>query len=156
MGCFEMELKTSKLVRHDQGKDSNDWPRSQDDDCNLENLKNIAYKDEHVYAYFAGKKYCPKFTEEFIHIYYVEYVEDDYSVSTLFTEIINTELITPNLVFASESKALLTLFDRHIKIVNNFLSGNEYEYSYNNYLYSLDNKLSEHRFYNLTPYVNNN
>ncbi len=115
---------------------------------NLKELSKTCLKGQAVYDYFNSRAYCPSIDVDFINIYYADYQVDAYSVKILFMEVLNSELITPNLVFNSSSKVLLTLFDRHIKITNDLVGG---EKSFELYLNKLIEKLTEPRFYNLTP-----
>ncbi len=116
---------------------------------NLKELSKTSLKGQEVYDYFYSRAYCPSIDVDFINIYYANYQKDDYTIKILFMEVLNSELVTPNLVFNSSSKALLTLFDRHIKITNDLVGE---EKSFELYLSQFIEKLTEPRFYNLTQH----
>ncbi len=122
---------------------------------NLKTLKNTSLKNKEVYDYFLNKLYCPNIDVDFINIYYSEYNDEyNYNIKVLFMEILNTELITPTLLYNSESKVLLTLFDRHIKIDNNLLDDGHN--SFNIQLSNFIDSLCQPKFYNLKPFEHSN
>ncbi len=122
---------------------------------NLKMLKDTSLKNKQVYDYFLNKLYCPNIDVDFINIYYSEYNdENNYNIKILFMEILNTELITPTLLYNSESKVLLTLFDRHIKIDNDLLDDSQN--SFNIQLSNFVDSLCKPKFYDLKPFEYSN
>jgi len=105
-------------------------------------------KNDQVREYFKSKNiYCPSLDTENINMCFSEFIIDNYSISILFAEVLNSELITPSLIFDSNNRTLETLFDRHIKIYNDLLS----EEYFNCELDNLIEDISSHSIYNLNP-----
>lgn len=107
-------------------------------------------KNEEVSKHFGIiKEYCPLSEESFIDTYYADFTLDNHTVKILFYKINNSELLTPGLIFSSETKNILTAIHRTINIENNLLD------AHNKYFESeLDNiirVISLPRYYNLSP-----
>lgn len=106
------------------------------------------HKNNQVREYYKSKNlYCPTLDSDNINMCLTEYTIEDYNISILFAEVLNSELITPNLIFDPEKRTLETLFDRHIKIDNDLLS----EEFFNCELEVLIKNISSHSIYNLRP-----
>jgi SNF2 family DNA or RNA helicase len=113
---------------------------------NLNTLKNDAVE---IHYSNVKKIYCPKFYNEFINMCYSEFEIDGYQVLILFAEVLNSELLTPTIIFNNESRVLETLFDRHIKIHNNLLSQHDFYYNYE--LDLIMKNISSNIIYDLKP-----
>lgn len=92
-------------------------------------------------------EFCPLSQDSFIDTYYAEYTESNHKIKILFYKIHNSELLTPSVIFGSDTKNVMTAIHRTINLQNNLLG--EYDKYYN---YELDNiirVMSLPRYYNL-------
>lgn len=105
-------------------------------------------KNEEVRIYFKTiGEFCPMSQDIFIDTYFADYTEQDHKIKILFYKVNNCELLTPGVIFGSDTKNVLTSIHRTINLLNNLLA------EYDKYFYSeLDNiirVMSQSRYYNL-------
>lgn len=106
-------------------------------------------KNEEVKEHFKKEQeFCPLSQESFIDTCYVKYTEQNHTVKILFYKVNNCELLTPNVIFNSTTKNLLTSIHRTINIQNNLLT--EYDKYFNSELDNIIKVLSQPRYYNLS------
>jgi SNF2 family DNA or RNA helicase len=96
---------------------------------NFKELKDLAIMNKDMYKFFAGKKFCPEFTDEehkYLNIYYLNIDIDGYNVKTRFIEITNTILLTDNISCSVINNAL----SRHFINLHDITSRNDAMFKY--------------------------
>ena len=107
-------------------------------------LKNKAVSDH----FKAIGEFCPISQETFIDTYFVEYQEGNHKIKILFYKVNNCELLTPGVIYKSDTKNVLTSIHRTINLQNNLLS--DYDKYFNFELDNIIRVMSESRYYNLS------
>jgi SNF2 family DNA or RNA helicase len=99
---------------------------------------------------FYAKKgdFCPLSSDSFIDTCYTEYTDNNHVVKILFYKVNNCELLTPNAIFGSETKNVLTSIHRTINLQNNLLG--EFDKYFNSELDNIIRVMSLPRYYNLS------
>jgi SWI/SNF-related matrix-associated actin-dependent regulator of chromatin subfamily A3 len=112
-------------------------------------------KNENVYNYYKKiNTYCPTFDHNHFNIYFVTLNKEltnnndemaiiqDYKIDILFVEVLNSELITINSINGPDitNKCLKGCIDRHIKIYNNLLDPEYFNYELDLIMDEISNK----------------
>jgi SNF2 family DNA or RNA helicase len=93
-------------------------------------------------------EFCAISTEPFIDTYFADFEQDGHRIKTLFYKVNNCELLTPSIIFGSETKNVLTSIHRTINLQNNLLA--EYDKYFNSELDNIIRVMSLPRYYNLS------
>lgn len=107
-------------------------------------LKNEQVKEH----YKKTGDFCPLSQDSFIDTYYAEYTEQEHTIKILFYKVNNCELLTPSVIFKSDTKNVLTSIHRTINLQNNLLG--EYDKYFNSELDNIIRVMSLPRYYNLS------
>jgi hypothetical protein len=111
--------------------------------------KHNVLKNKEVKDFYAKKgDFCPLSQDSFIDTCYAEYTELNHTVKILFYKVNNCELLTPNAIYGSDTKNVLTSIHRTINLQNNLLS--EFDKYFNSELDNIIQVMSLPRYYNLS------
>ena len=106
-------------------------------------------KNKEVKDFYAKKgDFCPLSQDSFIDTYYAEYSENNHTIKILFYKVNNCELLTPSVIYGSETKNVLTSIHRTINLQNNLLG--EFDKYFNSELDNIIRVMSLPRYYNLS------
>lgn len=111
-------------------------------------------KNEEVKIHFKSVgEFCPMSQDVFIDTYYADYTEQEHKIKILFYKVNNCELLTPGVIFGSDTKNVLTSIHRTINLQNNLLA--EYDKYFNSELDNIIRVMSQPRYYNLNKILVN-
>ena len=111
--------------------------------------KQKVLKNKEVKEFYSKKgDFCPLSQDSFIDTCYAEYSENDHTIKILFYKVNNCELLTPSVIYGSETKNVLTSIHRTINLQNNLLG--EFDKYFNSELDNIIRVMSLPRYYNLS------
>lgn len=111
--------------------------------------KHPVLKNEQVQNHFKNiGEFCAMCIDSFIDTYFAEYTENNHNIKILFYKVNNCELLTPSVIYGSESKNVLTSIHRTINLQNNLLG--EFDKYFNSELDNIIRVMSLPRYYNLS------